>query len=42
MIAGVLLVLAAFAWFLIRLGLRPLDRIGATAGAIAAGDLSPA
>ncbi|MGH2851817.1 MAG: sensor histidine kinase, partial [Solirubrobacteraceae bacterium] len=39
-IAGVLLVLAAFAWLLIRLGLRPLDRIAATAGAIAAGDLS--
>ena len=40
MIAGVLLVLAAFAWLLIRLGLRPLDRIAATAGAIAAGDLA--
>ena len=39
-IAGVLLALAALAWLLIRLGLRPLDRIGATAGAIAAGDLS--
>jgi len=39
-IAGVLLALAASAWLLIRLGLRPLDRIGATAGAIAAGDLS--
>jgi len=39
-IAGVLLALAACAWLLIRLGLRPLDRIGATAGAIAAGDLS--
>jgi two-component system OmpR family sensor kinase len=39
-IGAVLAVLAALAWLLIRLGLRPLDRIGATAGAIAAGDLS--
>jgi two-component system OmpR family sensor kinase len=39
-IAGVLLALASCAWLLIRLGLRPLDRMGATAGAIAAGDLS--
>jgi len=39
-IAAVLAALAAMAWFLIRLGLRPLDRMGATAGAIAAGDLS--
>ena len=39
-IAAVLLALAAFAWLLIRVGLRPLDRMGATAGAIAAGDLS--
>lgn len=39
-IGGVLLALAAAAWLLVRLGLRPLDRIGATAGAIAAGDLS--
>jgi two-component system, OmpR family, sensor kinase len=39
-IAGVLLVLAAAAWLLVRVGLRPLDRIGATADAIAAGDLS--
>jgi two-component system OmpR family sensor kinase len=39
-IAGVLLALVAFAWFLIRLGLRPLERMGSTAGAIAAGDLS--
>jgi two-component system, OmpR family, sensor kinase len=39
-IAGVVAALALFAWFLIRLGLRPLDRIAATAGAIAAGDLS--
>jgi two-component system OmpR family sensor kinase len=39
-IAAVLLALAAAAAWLVRLGLRPLDRIGATAGAIAAGDLS--
>jgi two-component system OmpR family sensor kinase len=39
-IAGVLLVLAAAAWLLMRIGLRPLDRIGETADAIAAGDLS--
>src|SRR5919201_415963 len=39
-IAGVLAALAALAWWLVRLGLRPLDRMGATAGAIAAGDLS--
>ena len=32
--------LAAFAWLLIRFGVRPLDRMAATAGAIAAGDLS--
>jgi two-component system OmpR family sensor kinase len=39
-IAGVLAVLAALAWWLVRLGLRPLERMGETAGAIAAGDLS--
>ena len=39
-IASVLVALAILAWFVIRIGLRPLDRIGATAGAIAAGDLS--
>jgi two-component system, OmpR family, sensor kinase len=39
-IAGVLLALVACAWFLIRLGLRPLERMGSTARAIAAGDLS--
>jgi two-component system OmpR family sensor kinase len=39
-IGSVLVALAILAWFVIRLGLRPLDRIGATAGAIAAGDLS--
>src|SRR6266540_2257567 len=35
-----LLLVAAFALWLVRLGLRPLEGIGATAGAIAAGDLS--
>jgi two-component system, OmpR family, sensor kinase len=39
-IASVLVALALLAWFVIRLGLRPLDRMGATAGAIAAGELS--
>jgi two-component system OmpR family sensor kinase len=39
-IAGVLLLLAAAAWVLVRVGLRPLERIGETADAIAAGDLS--
>ncbi|HEX4690181.1 MAG TPA: HAMP domain-containing sensor histidine kinase [Solirubrobacteraceae bacterium] len=39
-IAAVLLALGAGAWWLVRLGLRPLDRMGTTAGAIAAGDLS--
>jgi two-component system OmpR family sensor kinase len=39
-IGGVLLALAAAASWLVRLGLRPLDRIASTAGAIAAGDLS--
>jgi two-component system OmpR family sensor kinase len=39
-ISAVLAALAAAAWWLVRLGLRPLDRIAATAGAIAAGDLS--
>jgi two-component system, OmpR family, sensor kinase len=39
-IAGVLLALGALSWWLVRIGLRPLDRMGATAGAIAAGDLS--
>jgi two-component system OmpR family sensor kinase len=37
---GVLLALVALAWWVIRLGLRPLDRMGQTANAIAAGDLS--
>jgi two-component system OmpR family sensor kinase len=39
-IAGVLLLLAAIAWVLVGIGLRPLARIGETADAIAAGDLS--
>jgi two-component system OmpR family sensor kinase len=39
-IGGVLLALAALAWWVVRLGLRPLDRMGHTARAIAAGDLS--
>jgi two-component system OmpR family sensor kinase len=38
--AVVLTVLGALAWWLVRLGLRPLERMGQTAGAIAAGDLS--
>jgi two-component system OmpR family sensor kinase len=38
--AGILLALAGVAWWVVRLGLRPLDRMGETAGAIAAGDLS--
>ena len=36
----VLLTVAALASWLVRVGLRPLEGIGATAGAIAAGDLS--
>jgi two-component system OmpR family sensor kinase len=32
--------LGALAWWLVAIGLRPLERIGRTAGAIAAGDLS--
>jgi two-component system OmpR family sensor kinase len=39
-IAGVLLVLGITASFVVRLGLRPLNRMEVTAGAIAAGDLS--
>ena len=39
-IGGVLILLAALAWWVVRLGLRPLDRMGETAGAIAGGDLS--
>ncbi len=36
---GVLLGMAALAWWIIRVGLRPLERIGHTAQAIADGDL---
>jgi two-component system OmpR family sensor kinase len=39
-IAGILAALAVLSWWVVRLGLRPLDRIATTAGAIAAGDLS--
>jgi two-component system, OmpR family, sensor kinase len=39
-ILGVLLALAASASFVVRLGLRPLNRMESTAGQIAAGDLS--
>ncbi|QEC50837.1 HAMP domain-containing histidine kinase [Baekduia soli] len=39
-IAAVLLALAALSWLLVRIGLRPLDRMGVTAGQIAGGDLS--
>jgi two-component system, OmpR family, sensor kinase len=39
-IAGVLLALGSSAYFVVRLGLRPLTRIEVTAGQIAAGDLS--
>ena len=39
-IAGVLLVLGIVAALLVRLGLRPLDRMGTTAGIIAGGDLT--
>jgi two-component system, OmpR family, sensor kinase len=38
--AAVLLALALFAWSVIGVGLRPLERMGSTAKAIAAGDLS--
>jgi len=39
-IGGVLLALTLGAMLIVRVGLRPLDRIGETAGAIAGGDLS--
>jgi two-component system OmpR family sensor kinase len=39
-IGGVLVALGITAFFVVRLGLRPLDRIEVTAGQIAAGDLS--
>jgi two-component system OmpR family sensor kinase len=38
--AGILLALALMAWWVVHLGLRPLEQMGETAGAIAAGDLS--
>jgi two-component system OmpR family sensor kinase len=38
--AGVLLALAGLAWWVVKLGLRPLEQMEETAGAIAAGDLS--
>ena len=37
---GVLLGLAGLSWWIVRRGLRPLDRMGVTAAAIADGDLS--
>jgi two-component system OmpR family sensor kinase len=37
---GVLLALGVAAWWIVRRGLRPLDDMATTAGAIAAGDLS--
>jgi two-component system OmpR family sensor kinase len=41
LVAGaVLLLLAGVAWVVVRVGLRPLEQIGQTAGDIAAGDLS--
>jgi two-component system, OmpR family, sensor kinase len=39
-LAGVLFLLGAAAWAVVRVGLLPLDRMGHTAGAIAGGDLS--
>jgi two-component system OmpR family sensor kinase len=38
--ACILVALAAASWFLVRLGLRPLERMARTASEIAAGDLS--
>jgi two-component system OmpR family sensor kinase len=38
--ASVLVLVALAAWWVVRLGLRPLEGIGETAGAIAAGDLT--
>ena len=41
LVAGsVLVALALMAWWVVRLGLHPLEQMGETAGAIAAGDLS--
>ena len=39
-IGGALILMAGLGWWVVRLGLRPLERIGDTAGNIAAGDLS--
>ena len=39
-IGGILLLLGLLSWVLVRAGLRPLERMGETAGAIAGGDLS--
>jgi two-component system OmpR family sensor kinase len=39
-IGGVLVLLGIVSWVVVRVGLLPLDRMGHTAGAIAAGDLS--
>jgi two-component system OmpR family sensor kinase len=39
-ILGVLLILGISSWLLVGIGLRPLDRMGKTADAIAGGDLS--
>ena len=39
-IAGILVVIGVVSWFVVRVGLLPLDRMGHTAGAIAGGDLS--
>ncbi len=39
-LVGVLALLGAVAWIVVRIGLLPLDRMGHTAGAIAGGDLS--
>jgi two-component system OmpR family sensor kinase len=39
-VAAVLLALGLASWVVVRVGLLPLDRMGHTAGAIAAGDLS--
>jgi two-component system, OmpR family, sensor kinase len=39
-IGGVLALIGAFAWVIVRVGLLPLDRMGHTAAAIAGGDLS--
>ncbi len=38
--AAVLLAVGLLSWWLVRLGLRPLDRMAVTAGSIAGGDLS--